>query len=81
MNSEYAGYDNKPAIEQIEFKELTLQEGLVPNVIGMGAKDAVYVLEKYGLRISFSGRGQVVSQSVSPGQRIVKGQSVALVLK
>jgi len=81
INSVYATYNNTPITEQIELKELTVQEGLVPNVIGMGAKDAVFVLEKNGLRVNFSGRGQVVSQSISPGQRVVKGQSVTLTLR
>ena len=81
INSVYARSEYQPEMEQIEFRELTIQEGLVPNVVGMGAKDAVYTLEKYGLRISFSGRGQVVSQSISPGQRVVKGQTIAIVLK
>jgi cell division protein FtsI (penicillin-binding protein 3) len=81
IQSAYVRYESLPRKEQIELKELTVQEGLVPNVIGMGAKDAVYALEKYGLRVSFSGRGQVVSQSVAPGQRIVKGQTVAIVLR
>jgi len=81
INSVYARSEYQPEMEQIEFRELTIQEGLVPNVVGMGAKDAVYTLEKYGLRVSFSGRGQVVSQSISPGQRVVKGQTIAIVLK
>jgi cell division protein FtsI (penicillin-binding protein 3) len=81
INSVYAMHDNKPVAGQIELKELTMQEGLVPNVVGMGAKDAVYALEKQGLRVSFSGRGQVVSQSIAPGQRVVKGQTVTIVLR
>ena len=81
INSIYARSEYKPEIEQIELAELTVKEELVPNVIGMGAKDAVYALERYGLRVSFSGRGQVTSQSVAPGQRIVKGQTVAIVLR
>jgi len=81
INSVYAAFDHKPAIDLIELKELTILEGLVPNVIGMGAKDAVYTLEKQGLRVGFSGKGQVISQSVAPGQRILKGQTVALVLR
>ena len=81
IQSEYTRNEPKPEIDQVELKELTVQGGIVPNVIGMGAKDAVYALEKYGLRVIFSGKGQVVSQSVSPGQRIVKGQSIAIVLK
>jgi cell division protein FtsI (penicillin-binding protein 3) len=47
----------------------------------MGAKDAVYTLEKLGLQVNFSGRGQVVSQSVSSGQRFVKGQTINIVLR
>ena len=81
INSEYARNEPDPGNEQIRLREITVQEGLVPNVVGMGAKDAVYALEKSGLRVSFSGRGQVVSQSVSTGQRIVKGQTVTIVLR
>ena len=81
IHSEYARNARNPENEQIELQELTVQAGLVPNVVGMGAKDAVYALEKSGLRVGFSGRGRVVSQSVSPGQRVVRGQSVAIVLR
>ena len=81
IKTEYARTVNNPAKEQIELQELTVQEGLVPNVVGMGAKDAVYALEKSGLRVSFSGRGRVVSQSVLPGQRAVRDQAVAIVLR
>lgn len=65
----------------LEVKELTVQSGLVPRVIGMGAKDAVYALENSGLRVGLSGKGKVVSQSIAPGQRITKGQTVSIVLK
>jgi len=81
INSVYATYENKPGKEQIELKELSVQEGIVPNVIGMGAKDAIYALEKNGLKVGFSGRGQVVSQSIPSGQRAVHGQTVNIVLK
>lgn len=53
---------------------------LVPNVIGMGAKDAVYLLEERGLRASLSGVGKVRSQSITPGSRIRKGQTIKLQL-
>lgn len=65
----------------LEVKELRVQKGLVPRVIGMGAKDAVYALEHSGLRVSLSGRGRVVSQSVASGQQVTKGQTVSIVLK
>ena len=55
--------------------------GLVPNVIGMGAKDAVYLLESKGLRVQLYGIGRVRSQSIAGGSRLVKGQTVALQLR
>lgn len=56
-------------------------EHLVPNVVGMGAKDALYLLETAGLRVSLSGAGKVRSQSISPGNKVVKGQTISLTLK
>ena len=53
----------------------------VPNVRGMGAKDAVYALEQLGLRVRLEGVGHVYQQSILPGSRIVRGQTVTLKLK
>ena len=52
----------------------------MPNVIGMGAKDAVYLLESKGLKVSLSGMGKVQSQSIPQGARIIKGQTVTIQL-
>lgn len=65
----------------VRLRDLTLREGLVPNVVGMGAKDAVYLLEKAGLQTALDGMGRVTSQSVSPGVRVSKGQTVSLKLR
>ena len=54
--------------------------GLVPNVTGMGLKDAVYLLENKGMKIRFEGKGVVKKQSIPPGKRIVKGQIIKLEL-
>lgn len=53
----------------------------VPNVIGMGAKDAVYLLEMKGLRVKVNGVGRVRRQSVPAGNQIRKGQTVTLTMK
>jgi cell division protein FtsI (penicillin-binding protein 3) len=53
---------------------------IVPNLIGMGAKDAVYELERRGMKVRLSGVGRVKSQSVPSGNQVVKGQTVALEL-
>ena len=56
-------------------------QGKVPNVKGLGAKDAVYMLEACGLRVRLSGKGKVRSQSVQPGSGVRKGQIIELTLK
>ncbi len=58
-----------------------LSKGLVPNVKGMGAKDAVYLLEQAGLKVSLEGIGHVYQQSLPPGSRAVKGRSITLKLR
>ncbi|MDR1525182.1 MAG: transpeptidase family protein [Tannerella sp.] len=65
----------------ITLRELPLTGSLVPDVTGMGAKDAVYALENCGLRVSLSGKGCVVSQSVGKGSKATPGQTVVLTLK
>lgn len=52
--------------------------GLVPNVQGMTLRDAVYILENIGLKVSISGNGRVKKQSVGPGARITKGETITL---
>jgi cell division protein FtsI (penicillin-binding protein 3) len=53
---------------------------LVPNVVGMGLKDALYVLENAGLKVRFAGRGVVRSQSMRPGTRINEGNIIFIQL-
>lgn len=65
----------------IVVKDLEMVENLVPWVTGMGAKDAIYLLEKRGLKVQLYGSGRIVQQSISPGSRISKGQTIVLTLK
>jgi cell division protein FtsI (penicillin-binding protein 3) len=53
----------------------------VPNVIGMPLNDAVYLLENFGLRVLVSGNGRVVSQSMTPGDILIKGRTIKLELR
>lgn len=50
----------------------------VPNVMGMGARDAVYLLESRGVKVRIEGRGKVVSQSLPAGHEIKKGEVCSL---
>ena len=55
-------------------------QNFVPSVIGMGAKDAVYLLESKGLKVNLVGVGKVKSQSIANGTIVKKGQTVTLTL-
>ena len=65
----------------VSFQPETTPQKLVPSVIGMGAKDAVYLLEKRGLRVHLSGVGKVKQQSLIAGARLTPGQTILLTLK
>ena len=64
----------------VKLEQQTLKTGIMPNVVGMGAKDAVYLLEKAGLRVNIAGIGKVTRQSIPSGNKYSKGQTVALQL-
>lgn len=55
--------------------------GVVPDVKGMGARDAVYALESRGVKVRLSGRGKVTQQSLAPGHVIRKGEVCSLKLE
>ena len=56
-------------------------DGRVPDVRGMGLKEAIYLMEKNGVTVTFSGQGRVVSQSVKAGTKPYRGMVVALQLE
>ena len=64
----------------VRLEQLTMTAGIMPSVVGMGAKDAVYLLEKAGLRVNIAGVGKVTRQSIPSGHKFSKGQTVALQL-
>jgi len=52
----------------------------IPDVTGMGARDAVYLLENNGLRVIVQGKGTVKRQSIPAGSDSVKGKVIVLSL-
>lgn len=68
------------APQAVILESRSLMRNFVPSVIGMGAKDAVYLLESNGLKVNLSGVGKVKSQSIANGTIIKKGQTITLVM-
>jgi cell division protein FtsI (penicillin-binding protein 3) len=50
----------------------------MPDVRGMGLKDALYLLENNGLKVIVKGKGKVISQSIDPGTAYRNNQAVKL---
>ncbi len=61
-------------------KNNLVKDKLMPNVRGMGLRDAIRLLEPMGLRVSVSGNGKVAGQSIAAGSPFAKGQVVTLSL-
>ena len=53
-------------------KAVKTNQGIVPDVTGMGARDAVYELERRGLKVALVGRGKVKSQSIAAASILAK---------
>lgn len=62
----------------VELKRRTVNKNTVPNLIGLSAKDAVYLIESKGMSAHISGYGKVVKQSIPPGRPIFNGGVIEL---
>ena len=76
---------NDWAITQTGEEHVTLQNRkitaeLVPNVVGMGAADALYILENMGLRVKLEGAGTIKEQSIPVGSNVQPGLEIVLQL-
>ncbi|WP_341221066.1 penicillin-binding protein [Polaribacter atrinae] len=83
--------DNQSVDDKIEFaaidekylnfdKELNKEYQEVPDVRGMSGMDALALLENIGLKVQFTGVGKVKSQSLSKGEKLIKGRTIILKL-
>ena len=56
-------------------------DNVVPNVRGMGARDAIYQMERRGIKTKVVGRGKVKGQSLAPGEKVVRGSVCTLTMQ
>jgi cell division protein FtsI (penicillin-binding protein 3) len=64
----------------IALQPVVVVSGKMPDLRGMGAKDALYLLERKGIRVEIKGMGRVKKQSVAPGTPLKKYQNIQLQL-
>jgi cell division protein FtsI (penicillin-binding protein 3) len=70
-----------PEQDRIVLYPEVVSRNFMPDVTGMGLRDALFLLEQTGLTVVVNGRGTVVSQSVKPGTLVSKGMPVLLELQ
>ncbi len=58
-----------------------IEPNKVPNVKGLSLRDALYVLENRGLKVFYSGRGRVKTQSLMPGSVLTVGSKIIIQLE
>jgi len=84
LDSAAAGYwrsinmhNNKVVLNNITNPSAAM---VIPKVVGLGLKDAVYMLENSGLKVAAAGRGKVIYQSLQEGATFSKGQTINIQL-
>lgn len=77
-NASYVKVDSSSGVLA---KNMKIVQGAVPDVSGMGLRDALYVLGNSGLKAQVRGRGKVVRQSLLAGTRVNKGVPIILELQ
>lgn len=68
------------SIGNFTYANVVNYKNAVPDVNGMGLKDAIYLLEKIGMKVIPVGKGKVITQSILPGSNFNKGQKITIQL-
>jgi len=76
----YGWVTTKTQPETVELERRSVKEGLTPNVVGMGLRDGIYLLESCGYTVKVQGKGMISKQSLPPGSPARKGQNITIEL-
>ena len=71
----------KTGISSINITSTTADKRVIPDVMGMGLADALYLLESRGLEVTFTGSGKVVYQSKEAGAALHYGDKIKIRLE
>ncbi len=79
---EWGRSDSKEGDKSATIEGISTIDGVVPNVVGMGVDDALFLLEKCGLKVTIVGCGAVKSQSLAPNTKITNNnRQITITLK
>lgn len=77
-NSETNWVEPTATNNKIKIRAVSVPSNVVPDMTGMGAKDAVYLCERLGLNVQVFGCGKIVRQSIKPGVKPNRGTTIRL---
>lgn len=75
----YSKDSTKINFREVDF-EKQLKKGIMPNLQGLSAKDALYILENNGVKVKILGFGSVKKQSIEAGRKFNRGNKITLTL-
>lgn len=75
-DSEWAVALRRDERTRLDTRKVSRKE--VPNVEGMGLRDALYLLENLGLKVDVEGGGRIVKQSVEPGTSLKEVERIQI---
>ncbi|HNS17626.1 MAG TPA: penicillin-binding protein [Bacteroidales bacterium] len=80
-----AGFDSTWATvcreeTRLHYQGIVVTDTAIPDLRGMGARDAIYLVESLGMKPQILGKGRVTDQSLSPGSPLLNGESIILTL-
>jgi cell division protein FtsI (penicillin-binding protein 3) len=64
----------------VAYQNRFVKKNKVPNVVGMGLKDAIFLLESAGLKVIIKGKGKIIEQSLEAGNSVEKNQTITIIL-
>ena len=67
--------------KDVQLTQISSKHDIIPDLTGMGARDAVYLLESRGVKVVVKGRGKVKSQSIYSGTAVKQGMACELHLE
>ena len=68
--------ESKQVIDTMELYEKDWK--VMPSVMGMGLRDAIYTLERSGLSVEFEGVGEVTEQTPLPDELYLSGDKATI---
>jgi len=71
----------KDSLGEYKYNTIADNPNVIPDLQGMGLKDALYLVENKNVRVISQGKGRVYWQSLRPGYRVINRSTLIIKLK